>query len=222
MAASLVQAVNGSGATNTIAVTGVAAGSLLVTVARVGALGATVTVADNVNGAWTQAVAQAQSTDGHTGYIFYRENSAAGSLTVTLTTSGGSTRLVFSEWSGVFASGSLGNTNSAQAGAYPLPSGTVTANDGDLVLGGMTNQRVQVADYVAGGTGGTWTICNSYSEAEHSVASQYVVGVGTGVTYESAPSDNGVTFVNQTSMIAQFRAAGAIIYTPISMPKVGR
>jgi hypothetical protein len=207
MTVSLVQSVAGAGATASVALSGVAAGSLLVAEVRIGPpFGATVTVSDSVNGAWTLAASKEQVSDVHTVYVFFFPNSAAGNPTITVSASTGTTRLNASEWAGV-SDDPLGNTAGAQSGAGgPLDSGAITVSAGDLVFGAASNDGAASADWTAGGTtaGGSWVTAASYNEAQHRLYSQGVIATVSG-SFSSFPTQ--AAFTGCTSVVVRFRAA---------------
>lgn len=209
---SKVQGVNGTGNILTLAYgSAVTAGSLLTVTFRNGALFSTQSVSDNINGAWTMAYHRDQTTDGHTLCVAYFKGSAAGSITVTCVTPGGTNRMLIEEWSATNGFGVVGTPVSAM-GATPLSSGNVTAGLGDLVYGGMTNNNGPVADWVAGGTsaGGTWAISQDYIETTHSVATQYVVATAGG-TFASFATQ--ASFSTCTSGVITFSELAAVVST---------
>ena len=63
----------------------VGVGSLLVATWRMASTTNTMAVSDSVNGSWTQALRQNNTTDGVSVAVFYKYNTAAGTPTVTFT-----------------------------------------------------------------------------------------------------------------------------------------
>jgi hypothetical protein len=145
---------NGTTKSNTVVVTlnGVAGGDLLTCSATFGdeSSAYTLSVADNVNGAWS--VANAPHFDSANTQItgqFYRANSAAGNITITLTYSGPPGEygaMNCQEWANAATSSPL-DQDTQQDGTTANPSSgsiTTTAN-GDLILGGLENVQSPTA-----------------------------------------------------------------------------
>jgi hypothetical protein len=179
---------------------------------RVGALGRTVTVSDNVNaGNWTQAVTQQQTTDGHQGYIFYKWNAGAGSTTVTVGISGAaaSIRSCMAEYSGAMTSGdpidktssNQGDTTSSTADSNATAT-TTQANE--LLFGLNTNDNTLNPSWVAG-IGGAGTVRQTVT-ANQTVAISDLTVSATGA-YHNNPSFSNTQ--NWTSLIATFKAPGS-------------
>lgn len=204
------QGKNGTAGTDTtIAYTSaVAAGSLLTATIRNGALFSTQSISDSVNGAWTIAYHQDQTTDGHTLIVAYFKSSAAGTPTVTITVPSGTCRVVIEEWHATNGFGTVSAGVSAQ-GTVPLSSGNITAALGDLVYGGMTNNNGPSADWTAGGSsaGGSWAMSQDETEATHPVASQFVVATAGGVFTSFATQ---ASFSTCTSGVVVFSEATAV------------
>lgn len=94
-------------------------------------------VSDTRNGAWTRAVQAGDAPNVGTVEIWYRENCAAGSNTVTLggLSGGAFTILNIAEYSGAATSGSLDKTAGRVQSNLTAPStGAVTTTGTDLVL----------------------------------------------------------------------------------------
>lgn len=192
----------------------VGAGDLLAACVRIGANPPTgLTVSDSLNGTWTQAIATAQTTDGHTGYIYFFPNTGAGANTLTVATSSSqSLRMVIMEFSGIAASpldqiaGNMGTNNIAASGNTP-----VTTQASELVLGCETNAN-NLNDAV--------TNFNGYTNNETlSCASGNCVNEGdTNVAATGAQSISWTEFqaTDWTADVATFKASGAV---PPSCPK---
>ena len=117
------------------------AGNLIIAFVRMSTTSQTVQISDSLGNIYTDAVSQAQSTDGHQTHIFYARNIAGGSNTVTATFSGanGHPWLATYEYSGLSATTPLDATAHAQgssttAGSGPTPT---TASQHELVFAGL-------------------------------------------------------------------------------------
>ena len=141
---------NGSTSASTVVVTlnGVSGGDLLTCSASFGN-NPTLSLADNVNGSWSVANAvHYDSANTQTTAQFYRANSAAGNITVTLTASTSQQwgALNCQEWRNAATSSPL-DKNTQQDGTTANPSSgsiTTTAN-GELILGGLENVQSPTA-----------------------------------------------------------------------------
>ena len=137
---------NGSSSSSTVVVTlsGVASGHLLTCSLTYGNPGGTtLSVSDNVNGAWSVATAaHFNSVIGQTTAQFYLANSKAGTATITgvPASAGEYGAMNCQEWSGVATSSPLDQTMQ-QDGTTPDPSsGSVTTTaSGELILGDLEN-----------------------------------------------------------------------------------
>ncbi len=137
---------NGSSTSSTVVVTlsGVASGHLLTCSLTYGNPGGTsLSVSDNVNGAWSVATAaHFNSVIGQTTAQFYLANSKAGTATITgvPASAGEYGAMNCQEWSGVATSSPLDQTMQ-QDGTTPNPSsGSVTTTaSGELILGDLEN-----------------------------------------------------------------------------------
>lgn len=187
----------------------IAAGRLIRVTARIGAIGATVSCADNQDGAYVLAKSQADASD-NTLYEFYLYPTVnTGSRTVTVTASSGSIRFNTS-WFTVptgTTSVAVATTNSATAHSTSVASGNVTASNGDLVAGCVTNTNSVGSAWTAGGTsaGGTWATDQSFTAATPVTYSQYVVATAGGI-FASAPTYDQAD--DLASSIAVYAASG--------------
>lgn len=104
---------------------------------RIGTTGQNVSVSDDINGSWTEAISRELASHGEVG-IFYRHNMGAGLTTVTISfSSATSIRWAFTEYSGVASSNALDQTTSADGSVS-------TVNPGDITTT-TTNQLIVVA-----------------------------------------------------------------------------
>jgi hypothetical protein len=137
---------NGTANTTSVAVTlsGVATGHLLtcsITYGNPG--GTTLSVSDNLNGAWAVAGTVHFSTGiSQTTAIFYLANSKAGTTTISGTPGSASEygAMDCQEWSGVATSGPLDQfTEQDGTSANPSSGSVTTTANGELILGDMEN-----------------------------------------------------------------------------------
>jgi hypothetical protein len=114
------------------------AGNLIIAFVRASTTTQTITLSDTAGNSYTQAVAQAQTTDGHQIAIFYAANIKTGGNTVTATFSGANNHpfLAIYEYSGVSTldktAAAQGTTAAASSGATAT---TTAANE--LVFAGL-------------------------------------------------------------------------------------
>lgn len=155
MAASFVKATGNFAATSstTLAVSyssAVAAGNLLVCKAQCD-FNTTLAVSDSVNGAWTALGTRQFLTGAGSVQLFYRQNTGAGTPTVTMTTgvSTGYRNLIIGEWAGIAAVALDTGTANGATGTSAAPAVIVTTvTDHDLVVA-----AVAVANTGAAGGG---------------------------------------------------------------------
>jgi hypothetical protein len=115
-----------------------AAGNFLAVAIRAGQQAQTFTVSDTLGNTYRQAVRFSETVDAATIAIFYAENVAGGSNTVTVADSvtGGSLRFAIFEYSGVATTNSLDVAVTAEGTGTAADSGTATTTaNGDLVIG---------------------------------------------------------------------------------------
>jgi hypothetical protein len=111
------------------------AGNLIIAFVRMSSTGQSVTVTDSVGNAYTDAVAQVQTMDGHEVHIFYAKNIRAGANTVTTKFSANKNRpwLAIYEYRGLSITNPLDQTAHAQGSSTTPDSGatatTVSANE---------------------------------------------------------------------------------------------
>ena len=133
-----------------------AAGSLVIAVVRMSTTSQTVVVTDSAGNVYREAVAQAQSADGHQLHLFYVANVVGGPNTVTATFSSVNNRpwLAIYEYQGVRTTGPLDQTGRAQgSGATPSSGPTgVTATANELVFA-ATGLPASYAGTVSAGAG---------------------------------------------------------------------
>jgi subtilisin family serine protease len=133
-----------------------AAGSLVIAVVRMSTTSQTVSVTDSAGNVYREAVAQAQTADGHQMHLFYAANVTGGPNTVTATFSSVNNRpwLAIYEYGGVRTTDPLDQTARAQGSSATPSSGptgaTTTANE--LVFA-ATGLPASYASTVSAGAG---------------------------------------------------------------------
>jgi hypothetical protein len=175
----------------------VTAGSLLVAEVRYNNTGEI--VSDNINGDWTQAVGN--GFGGYNASIWFFQNSAPGTVTVTL--SGGASgprQMNIQEWSQIAITGALDQVNSATGAGTASSSGNVTTTAlNELIIGCVT----ATTDITGPGAGFTADLNSPTLLAEYKIVSTTGTYAATGV--QSAD-------VDWTALVATFQAAaGAVI-----------
>lgn len=151
----------------------VTAGSQLFAWLRIGAGSpASVVVSDNVNaGNWTNAVTISDATNGRSLYLFYKENSLAGTITVTASwlTAAGNDELHLYEYSGLLASGTLDQQISANPTTTTTPtSGSITTtNANDLILGAFILSSSTTTTLSSESTGFATQLSDTLGTASH-------------------------------------------------------
>lgn len=129
----------------------VTAHSTLVCGGRIGGgVGTVSAVSDNVNGAWTKLLDQAQTNDGLSTVLWYKLNAAAGATTVTITLGAISTfRCALMEGVVDSANGDAIDVSASAEGDFTSPSaGTVTttaAGDWIVAIVGTENDQTGTA-----------------------------------------------------------------------------
>jgi hypothetical protein len=117
------------------------AGNLIIAFVRMSTATQTVAVTDSAGNAYTDAVAQPQTTDGHQVHIFYARNIVGGPNTVTATFSASNNHpwVAIYEYSGLSLTSPLDRTAHAQ-GSNSAPNTGATAttkNAKELVFAGL-------------------------------------------------------------------------------------
>lgn len=200
----------------------VVAGNFLVAIIRIGATGRTVTVSDNLNGTWTQATSQIQTTDGHQGYLYYLFGALAGATTVTVAISGVAATVRFAI--GEYRTGQTpraildGTPSSAEGTASGVAaSGTLTTVGQQAVLiGGGTTANAVVANWLQATSGGTWTIRQTVGSSQP-VVLQDLSSVGPGAyQFNASQSD-----ANWTSHVMAVSAVPDIAAQPLRFAYMG-
>jgi hypothetical protein len=208
---------------------GVTAGNELFAVIRLGNNSDTpITVSDNVNaGNWTQAVLLNDATNGRYIGIYYKENTGAGTPTVTLSyaLSDASLKgLNIYEYSGLATSSSIDQVNSANSASTSTPtSGNITTTQAsELILAAMTFSTSSTVTVSTEGSGFT----QQHDDALGTVGSHDRVHVADQIvaatnTYSYAPTLSGALVSNL--VIASFKAPVAGGCTPtMTLLGVGR
>jgi hypothetical protein len=117
------------------------AGNLILAFVRMSGTSQTVTVTDSAGNAYTEAVGQTQTTDGHQLHLFYAKNVAGRANTVTATFSGANNHpwLAIYEYSGLSTTVPLDRTSAAQGSGTAVSSGStsVTSTASELVFAGV-------------------------------------------------------------------------------------
>src|SRR5262249_14818534 len=116
-------------------------GNWLAVLVRVGAANANLTISDTRGNVYRQALKYTETVDSVTLGIYYAENIAPGSNTVSVTSSlSGTLRFAIFEYSGVATSASLDVTKTNQGSSMAPSTGNFTTTaPGDLILGMFTN-----------------------------------------------------------------------------------
>jgi hypothetical protein len=129
----------GSATSSTLAFSSAnATGNWIAVAVRSWPAGQAVTVSDSRGNTYRQAVQIKETTDGMTLALFYAENVAGGSNSVTVrnSQSGGTLRVAIFEYSGVATSNSLDVTASSQGtNGSPTSGSMTTSSAGALVIG---------------------------------------------------------------------------------------
>jgi hypothetical protein len=178
----------------------------------------TISVSDNKNGAWTSA-AQCFSAYAGQADLFYFANSAAGTITVTTTSSSstGLFELAIAEYSGIATSAPLdkGGTCSSMANSTTVTAPSLTtANANDLVLSLLAMS----------GTAGTVTTASPFTLRNNAAAAFADHIVSTIGTYPGAAFK--WTYQNVAFAVAvAFKASGSnpspTVATPSASPAAG-
>jgi len=117
------------------------AGNLIIAFVRMSTANQTVTVTDSNGNNYTDAVAQAQTSDGHQVHIFYAKNITGGSNTVTAAFSSTNNHpwLALYEYSGLSQSSPLDRTAHAQGSGSIISTGSSqsTTSGTELVFAGV-------------------------------------------------------------------------------------
>lgn len=164
-------------------------------------------VDDDLNPAWTIDKKQSLTVDSATCAISSRENSAAGTCTVTVTQASGTLRMWIGEYSGMATSGALDQTNGAELpAAFSVNSGNITTTQSDvLLIGAMRN----AAPETISATDGTWTFLTGVpaGAGAHRMGVEEKI-VSSTDTYSSQLI--GTAFPERGQLIAAYKAGSAI------------
>lgn len=207
--------VSGSANQTTLVLGAIAAGQFIRVQVRIGAIGATVSCADDQDGAYTLSKSQADAAD-NTLYEFrlYPTVNTA-SRTVTITTSAGTCRIIASWFTPPTGTTSVAvsASNSATANGTSVSSGNATAANGDLVAGANSNTNAVGTGWTAGGTsaGGSWATDQQFNVAgAKPVYSQYVVATAGGTFASAATYDQADDLA---SLIVVYAASAAAAHS---------
>jgi thermitase len=117
------------------------AGNVIIAFVRMSTTSQTVTVTDSAGNAYTDAVAQAQTTDGHQVHVFYAKNivGAANTVSATFSATNNHPWVAIYEYSGLSATSPLDQTAHAQGSSSTPNSGATatTARANELVFAAM-------------------------------------------------------------------------------------
>ncbi|HEY7291368.1 MAG TPA: putative collagen-binding domain-containing protein [Vicinamibacterales bacterium] len=170
---------------------------------RAGGVGQTISVSDSRNNTYRRAVQFAENVDGTTLAIFYAENIAGGSNTVTVTdTQSNTLRFAILEYAGVASSSSLENAVGAQGTSAAPSAGAIAASAGDLVFGLVSTANP------ASVTAGSGFVLRESVPANPNTKLAVEDRLATTSGSFSATASLGATDV-WGSTVAAFRAAGA-------------
>lgn len=129
------------------------AGNFIVVAIRTGHSSRNLSVTDSAGNNYRQAVQLDNTFDGMAVALYYAENIAGGSNTVTVSKPqpDGGLRFAIFEYSGVALTGSLDQTSEGQGSSATPDSGAITpASDGELVIGAVATAN---GETFTGGTG---------------------------------------------------------------------
>ena len=116
------------------------ASNLIIAFVRMSTASQTVTVSDTAGNTYADAVAQAQTTDGHQIHIFYAKNIHSGANTVTASYSGTNNHpwLAIYEYSGLSTTNPLDQTAKGQGNGTAVSTGATptTSSANELVFAG--------------------------------------------------------------------------------------
>ena len=181
---------------------------------RIGNSGQTgVAVSDNVNaGNWTLATSIVDSTNGRAIYLFYKENTGAGTPTVTAswsTSTANNDALQIYEYSGLATSNSLDQKTSANPATSTTPtSGSITTTQAsELILGAVVLGSGTLTTVSTESTGFTTQENDTLGTGNHGhlhSADQIVSSTGT-FSYQPTLSATEVVCIS----IASFKAAAS-------------
>jgi hypothetical protein len=190
---------NGSATTATVTLSGVAAGDTLtlsLAMTNITAGPATVTVADNVNGSWTQVTAGLTNTNWQA-QLWEFVASAAGSVTITITTNHAFSSTGLSawaaEWANLGAASAMGSPTSGNSTTVVSPAVSGTGLHIATMLGGVVS--AQPASPWTAEAGGTW-----FGTAGAEVA--YGIGTSGSLLVNSTANafpSGGITLSNGTN-----------------------
>jgi hypothetical protein len=178
------------------------AGNLIIAFVRMSSTGQSVAVTDSVGNAYTSAVSQAQSSDGHQVHIFYASNLVGGANTVKATFSATNNHpwLAIYEYRGLSTTNPLDQTASAQgSGASPNTGATATTVSANELLFAATGLPSSYSGTVTAGSGYTML----QQDTNTSLAdNEGVVVTSTGAYAATFGTSSGT---NWTAVLATFR-----------------
>ncbi len=189
-------------------------GNLIIAVVRMSTTTQTVTLADSLGNAYSNAVSQAQSSDGHQLYIFYAKNIRPGTNTVTATFSASNAHpwLAIYEYSGLSATSPLDRTAHAQGSSAAPNSGTITTSSASELLFAATGLP---ASYT-----GTTTAGSGYTLLQQNTTSSRAASEGKSVSVAGTYAGNFSlsSSTNWSAALATF-AAPAVPAAPVITTK---
>ncbi len=135
---------------------GNSAGNLIVAFVRMSTTGQTLQVTDSLGNIYTDAVSQAQTTDGHQIHLFYAKNVSAGANTVAASFSGTNNHpwMAVFEYRGLSTTAPLDRVNKAQGGGTTANTGltAATSTPNELIFAGAGFQNNYSGTVSAGGS----------------------------------------------------------------------
>ncbi len=180
-------------------------GNLIIAVVRMSTTTQTVTLGDSLGNTYSNAVSQAQSSDGHQLYIFYAKNIRAGTNTVTATFSASNAHpwLAVYEYSGLSTTSSLDRTAHAQGSSAAPNSGAITTSSARELLFAATGLP---ASYT-----GTATAGSGYTLLQQSTTSSRAASEGESVSVAGTYAGNFSlsSSANWSAALATFAAPAA-------------
>jgi hypothetical protein len=196
----------GSGVTSLAAAFGApnTAGNLIIAVVRMSTTTQTVTVTDNAGNTYTDAVSQAQSSDGHQIHLFYASNIVGGSNRVTATFSASNNHpwLAVYEYQGLRAASPLDQTAQAQGSS-------ATPSSGATMSTATANELVFAATGLPSSYTGTLTAGSGYTLLQQNTTTSRAASEGQSVTATGAYA-GGFSLsssANWSAVLATFAAA---------------
>jgi methionine-rich copper-binding protein CopC len=186
------------------------AGNVIIAFVRMSTTSQTLEVTDTAGNTYSDAVSQAQSSDGHQAHIFYSKNIGGGANTVTARFSSTNAHawIALYEYSGLSTTSPLDRTAHAQGSGTSVSSGTTsTTTTGNELLFAAVGLSSSYTGTVAAGTGYTLALQDTgTSRAANEILATSSAGAYAGTFTLS-------TSTNWSAVLATF-AAGAASPSP--------